>query len=345
MLRFERPNARMLSLTSRIAGWRYSLGSPYEIEQTTFSLSLWRSTHSCFDILHMQDPTVARWMDRLNRLGLSRPRVILGHGTEESKEFLGKLSYLQHLTPGYRDDYEAIRPANQMSFGIPNFIDTRRFRPPSHGTQKSALRSEFGLSPDSLVILCVAAIKRHHKRCDYLIQEFAALLAQLPVEVAGKVKLVIAGGREAETTDLIAMGKSILQDSVVFLEAVARDRLAKLYQCADIFALASLHEMMPIALLEALSTGLPATCNDAPTLRWMVGPAGHLEDISHAGGLVRQWLKMLDPAVRADLSSKARSHVEATFSEEQVLKQIWSMYRIVLTRDRNIQLPREKRGD
>jgi hypothetical protein len=45
---------------------------------------------------------------------------------------------------------------------------------------------------------------------------------------------------------------------------------------------------------------------------------------------VRQWSLLLDPAVRADLSRKARGYVEATFSESKVLEQIQAMYRAVL---------------
>jgi 1,2-diacylglycerol 3-alpha-glucosyltransferase len=327
--RTETANSCLLSVTRRLGGWRCGLGSPYEIEQTTFAFSLWHATRASFDIIHMQDPRLAYWMDRLNRLGLSRPRVILGHGTEEPDEFLHKLSYVQHLTPGYRDDYEPHCPSTQLSFGIPNFIDIERFRPPVDDAARVAARAAFNLSPDALIILSVAAIKKHHKRCDYLIQEFAQFRAQLPSELASKAKLVIAGGREAETPDVTAMGKSILDGSLVILESVDRKRLAALYQSADIFALASIHEMMPIALLEALASGLPATCNDTPTLRWMVGAAGYVEDISYPGGLVRQWSQLLDPAVRLDLSRKARAHVEATFSESIVLEQVKDMYRAV----------------
>jgi len=126
------------------------------------------------------------------------------------------------------------------------------------------------------------------------------------------------------------MAKTVLPDSHLILEAVDRTRLARLYQAADIFSIASIHEMMPIALLEGLSSGLPVSCNDTPTLRWMAGPAGHPEDISRPGGLVRQWLRLLDRDLRNDLSRKARTHVENTFSESVVLGQITAMYRAVL---------------
>jgi glycosyltransferase involved in cell wall biosynthesis len=269
-------------------------------------------------------------MDRLNRLGVSRPRVILGHGTEESTEVLKKLSYIQHLTPGYRDDYESQRPASQLSFGVPNFIDIERFCPPADAARRIAAREEFNLPSDAFVILCVAALKKTHKRCDYLIQEFAQFRAQLPVELAAKAILVIAGGRDVETPEVLALGKSLADESVLFMESVDRNRLATLYQAADIFALASLHEMMPIAMLEALSSGLPATCNSTPTLRWMAGPGGQPEDISQPGGLVRQWMRLLESQTRQHFSESARAHVESTFSEPLVLKQIQDMYKTVL---------------
>jgi glycosyltransferase involved in cell wall biosynthesis len=324
--RFEPGNMRILSLTRRLGGWRYHLGSAYDIEQTSFSVALLRATRSTYDILHVQDPTVASWTDRLNRLGLYRPRVIFGHGTEESDAYLQRFSYLQHLTPGYRDAYAPHRPSRQLSFAVPNFVDAQRFRPASDAAAKAAARAGLGVQPGALVILCVAALKRQHKRCDYIIREFAKFKAQL----APSATLVLAGGREAETPGIIDLGRSVLGDSVVFFESLDRSRLASLYQAADIFTLASLHEMMPIALLEALASGLPASCNDTPTLRWVVGPAGSPEDISQPGGLVRQWGRMIHPGVRLELSSRARAHVESTFSEPVVLRQIAEMYRGVI---------------
>jgi 1,2-diacylglycerol 3-alpha-glucosyltransferase len=324
--RFEPPNKRLLSITRRLGGWRYSLGSAYDIEETSFSVALWRATHAGYDILHVQDPAVATWMDRLNRLGLYRPRVIFGHGTEESDTYLRRFSYLQHVTPGYRDAYEPYRHSRQMSFAVPCFVDTRCFRPPADATARAAARAAFGLPPDTLIILCVAALKQRHKRCDYVIEEFAQLKAQLSPNAI----LVLAGAREAETPGIIDLGRSLLGDSAIFFESLDRNRLALLYQAADIFALGSLHEVFGISLLEALACGLPATCNDTPTLRWVVGPAGYPEDISRPGGLVRQWSRMVDHSVRRELSHSARVHVESTFSEPVVLRQIADMYRAVL---------------
>jgi len=316
--RFDQSTQRWVNRLSRVGGWRFGFGSGYQAEQSTFTHSLWRRICRDYDLLHVQDPWVALLMDRLHRLGISRPRVILAHGTEEPPATLARYSVLQHLAPCYVEDWEAHRPAGQSVFAIPNFVDTDRFRP---GDARAA-RREWGLPEDHLLVLCVAAIKRHHKRVDWLIQEFAEFSRRTAVPAT----LVISGGRETETDAVMAEGKALLGDRVRFLERVPRERIHTLYQAADVFALASLHEMMPIALLEALSSGLPIACNDTPTLRWMAGSAGSPRALNREGGMVEQLTALCNPASRAEQSHAARLHAETTFSEPVVVQQMLGMY-------------------
>lgn len=316
--RFDDTTQQWVNRLSRVGGWRFGFGSGYQAEQTTFTRSLWRRIRRDYDLLHVQDPWVALLMDRLHQLGLSRPRVILAHGTEEPPASLARYSVLQHLAPCYVDDWEAHRPARQSVFAIPNFVDTDRFRP----GDRLAARREWRLPEDHLLVLCVAAIKRHHKRVDALIQEFA----EFSRTSATPATLVVSGGREAETDAVIAEGQALLGDRVRFLERVPRERIHTLYQAADVFALASLHEMMPIALLEALASGLPIACNDTPTLRWMTGPAGSPRDLAREGSMTEQLAYLSTPATRARHAQAARLHAESTFSEPVVVRQILSMY-------------------
>src|SRR5262249_41564649 len=92
--RVSRPNRWCVASTAALGGWRYGFGSPYQTEQTTFTFGLWKRIWRHYHILHVQDPWVAVLMERLWRTGLSRPRVILAHGTEESPEMLRKFSHL-----------------------------------------------------------------------------------------------------------------------------------------------------------------------------------------------------------------------------------------------------------
>jgi glycosyltransferase involved in cell wall biosynthesis len=320
--RFHPATAALVRRFRALGGWRYGFGSTYQLEQTTFALSLWRAVRHGFDILHVQDPWVGLLMHRLHRLGLSRPRVILAHGTEEEPAFLARFASLQHLAPCYDEEWRARRPRGQFTCGVPNFVDTELYRP---GDRLTARRM-WNFDPDSLIVFSAAAIKRRHKRIDVLLTAFHRFL-----ELTGRnATLVIAGSREADTDSLIQRGENLLGNRVRFLVGVDRSRMPELYRAADIFALASLHEMMPIALLEALASGLPAACNDTPVLRWMVGPAGYPESIVDAGALAAQLCVLANDARRREMSAMARDHAVATFSQRAVLPAYLEMYKRVM---------------
>ena len=324
--RFDATTTRIVKLLRGLGGWRYGLGSGYQAEETTFALNLWLRVANDYDILHVQDPTVAIILDRLNRAGLSRPRVIIGHGTEENVKTLQRYSYLQHLAPWYMEDYAPDKPARQMNFAVPNFIDCDRFVPGN----KCAARKQWGLPQGSLIFLCVAAIKKVHKRIDYLIEEFAAFAERANVDV----QLVIAGGREEDTDSLRQMGSRLLKGRVLFFENVQRSRIPSLYQASDVFVLTSLKEMFPVALLEAMSSGLAVLCNKTPVLEWIVRSGGAAIDLSRAGALADAFIQTSSSGEIPARAVRARCRVEELFSETTVITQIEQMYETVLSRKR-----------
>lgn len=305
-----------------LGGWRYGCGSPYELEQTSFALPLWRRIQHRFDILHVQDPAIALCLEAARRRGLSRAKVIYANGTGEGTEVMRRFAHLQLLTNEARDAWMPARPPGQSVFTIPNFIDTDRFSP---GDQVRA-RQSLGLPAEGLIVLCCAAIRRFHKRIDYLLDEFASVASALPPDTV----LVIAGGREDDTDSLIAAGTQRLGNRVRFLPDLPRARMPELYRAADLFTLASLHEMFGIVLLEAMATGLPVLCHDAPGFRRVVGPGGLYRDLSAAGGLAGGLMALCDPATRVALSSAARAHVVRHYAEDVVVPDIIAMYGAVL---------------
>ena len=321
--RFAPETRRVVNVLKHFGGWHYGFGSGYDSEQTTFTISLWTRVHRDFDILHVKDPGIALWMDRLNRLGLSRPRVIISHGTEEEICTLQRYSYLQHMAPAHLEAYRPYSPPRQLNFMIPNFVNTSKF---SRG-DRIAARRQWGLPDDGLVFLCVSAIRKFHKRIDYLIEEFTAFRRSTKQPAA----LVIAGAREAETDELLALGRSLCGDKIKFLEAVPRNKIPSLYHAADAFVLASLHEMFGNVFLEAMACGLPIICNETQVTKWVVGPAGIFVDLSRSGRLADAFQKMAVPCEREKLARQARPYVEGHFSEPVVLDQILEMYRQVLT--------------
>jgi glycosyltransferase involved in cell wall biosynthesis len=63
-----------------------------------------------------------------------------------------------------------------------------------------------------------------------------------------------------------------LSASMKFLGLLPPARIAELLSASDVFALSSAYEGMPMALLEALGTGLPVACTDVGEVRLVVQP-------------------------------------------------------------------------
>ena len=310
------------SVTHHLGGWRYGMSNAGEVEQTSFAFALWRHVRRDFDVVHVQDPAIARWLEVAHRRGLSRPRVIYANGTGEAAPTVRRFAYLQQLTPQAQQEWESEKPAGQLVFMIPNFIDTTRFVP----GDAAAARAALGLPPNALIVLCCAAIRRYHKRIDYLLTEFAAAAAGAGREMI----LVVAGGHETDSDELIAMGRQLLGDRVRFLTNLPRDVMPTVYQAADLFVLTSLFEMFGIVLIEAMATGLPLICHDTPAFRYVAGPAAIYADLRPAGALAGALHSALADGRLAALAQAARPHVLEHFAEPIVISQIIAMYQAVL---------------
>ena len=320
---------KLMRIIPRRFCWRLGFGSSVAAEQTTFALSLLpHLRREAIDILHVQDPLVALIVHRARRLGLVRTLTILGHGTEESYDFLRKLTYLHFLTP---QQLEAAREAGVWKptwTAIPNFINTGVFRP----GRSDSLRDELGIPRDALVVLTTAAIRRDHKRIDYLLDEFAHFLR---TNLSRPTWLVVAGGWERETDELVQRGCQMLGDRVRFLVRFPRERMAELYRLADLFTLCSLREMLGIVLLEASASGLCCIVHRHPVMQWVVGPGGVSIDMAVPGSLAAALGSLLgDAGRRRVLGDLARQHCLENFAQDRVVDSILDYYRFVFEKGR-----------
>lgn len=307
--------------------WRWGLKSDYGIEQATF----WRSLEphlrvGHFDILHVQDPMLAFWCRRARAAGRLQTREILAHGTEEPSSFLKQFQFVQHLAPWHQERVEGEVGAGACWTALPNFVDCRSFRSPI-GDEKAQARKRWGVSTGAKVVGCVAAIKRDHKRLDHLINEFIKLSRNSP-SAAQPWELIIAGARTSDTEVIEAMA-SAAGGSIRILTDLSRDDMPALYWAMDLFVLPSLFEMMPIALLEALATGLPTMTHTHPVLDWMAGEGGRRIDMKMPGILALE-LQGMTGGWLAQAASQARNRAETVFDEPVVIQGYLAYYRRVL---------------
>jgi glycosyltransferase involved in cell wall biosynthesis len=214
------------------------------------------------DILHIQAIGPALMTPLARMLGLRV--VVTHHGPDYDRQKWGKLAKSAlHLGEycGMRFSHarivisEVIRQLVRKNHGqecalIPNGVNI----PSRHGTVSTL--NFYNLQPQRYVLLVSRFVpeKRHHD----LIQAFTQ------ANLDGW-KLVLVGG--ADHPD--GYTRSVLEaaqdsPSIVCTGFQTGAALKELYEHAGIFVLPSSHEGLPIALLEAMSYGLPAIASDIP---------------------------------------------------------------------------------
>jgi len=314
-LRRSHPLAQRLVDWAPASAWRLGLHQTYDLEQTTFALSvLPHLVRNRYDLIHLQDPWIAYLLEKTRKLhGAS---VILGHGTEEAPWLLRRFQHVQELTPFYLSRHGDI--GDRQWFAVPNFVDTTRFRP----GDKAAARRELGLPADAFIVLSAAALNRSKKRLDWLAREFAA--ANRP-----DACLVLAGARELETPTLREEITQRLGDRVRILENVPHHRMPLLYQAADLHVICSLMEVMGISIVEAMASGVMNLVHRWGSVEWVVGDTGIALDMERPGALAGV-LSSIDLETCRTQGRLARRRAIDTFSVAAVVDQMLGMYDVVL---------------
>ena len=145
---------------------------------------------------------------------------------------------------------------------------------PGIKTDKNEARKILNLDPDKIVIICVAAWNRHHKRIDYLLKETAKL--------GPGVTLLLCGQPEKESDALKEEAAELGID--VHWRTLTQKELSVAYMAADIFVLPSLFEGLPAVIIEAGAHKLPVIAHPHMGARFALGEDYEgLTDLSKQG--------------------------------------------------------------
>ncbi|MHB0995829.1 MAG: glycosyltransferase family 4 protein [Elusimicrobiales bacterium] len=198
-------------------------------------------------------------------------------------------------------------------------------------TDRAAKRAELGLAAGDLVVLSIGNAKPQKNPGDFI--EAAARLA--PSRPGVKFVFVGGGGQlEDLRARVLARG---LADRCIFTGW--RDDSAELLAVSDIFALTSLWEGLPRALVEALRTGLPAVCyaTDGVTDILADGVNGFPVPQGDPGAFCAALARLLDDAgLRAKLAEGASATALADFDIDYMVRQQEELYTALLAaREKN----------
>jgi glycosyltransferase involved in cell wall biosynthesis len=151
--------------------------------------------------------------------------------------------------------YEKIYPDLRFSF-IPTWVDTSTFYPPPNPDDRTYSRAEFrailGLAEPKTRILTYVGRLDKQKDPLLLLNGFHEALSRLR-----NLHLVIIGDGVLRRNAEAACKTLNIREHVSFLGVQSAVQIAAALRGSHLFLLASAYEGMPVAVLEALATGLP----------------------------------------------------------------------------------------
>jgi len=202
---------------------------------------------------------------------------------------------------------------------IPNGVDTSRYRPDQ--ARRESARRELGIEER---FVWLAAGRLLWKK------DYASLLRALARQP--DAVLLIAG--EGPEGDRLRRQARELAVDARFLGA--REDLPALMNAADGFVLSSVVEGLPMVLLEAAASGVPAVATDAGGVRECVadGETGFVVPRSECDALAAAMsrLALLPAGTRAHMATAARAWAVERFDMDTVVAEWERLYRELLER-------------
>jgi len=197
---------------------------------------------------------------------------------------------------------------------IPNGVDSRRFSPGN-----SLFKTRLGYR----YILFVGRLDAV-KGLKYLIAAFRVIESRFP-----KIKLVIVGDGP-ERNQL----KRIATQNVIFTGNVLGNELIDIFRGAEIFVLPSIAEGSPLAVLEAMSCGIPVISTTVGEIPYLLSDGrGILVRPCSVGELVEAITFLLENEdVRRRMGLKSREYIKKHKDWRNILEKIEIVYRNVLNK-------------
>lgn len=121
-----------------------------------------------------------------------------------------------------------------------------------------------------------------------------------------------------------------LGDAVIFTGAVNQDQIRALYAAADIFALASFAEGIPVVLMEAMAMSIPCVTTWITGIPELIrnGEDGLLVAPSDAAGLAQAIARLMDdPELRRQLGEAGRDRVSAKYHLNHNIDRLAAIFR------------------
>lgn len=194
---------------------------------------------------------------------------------------------------------------------------------------RKQVREELSISEPVLALGIVASltVEKDHKS---LFLSLSKLLVDIP-----HIKLIVVG-EGGVREDLEGYAKELnIEKSIVFLGH--RPDVQKLLSGLDVFVLPSLREGLPMALLEAMSAGLPVVTSHVGAIPQVIedGCNGYMISPGQHDQLTERLMSLLSSScLRKGMGKEARKTVTQHFSRERMVKSYTDVYTNIQSSER-----------
>jgi glycosyltransferase involved in cell wall biosynthesis len=277
------------------------------------------------DLLHIHaiGPAVMVPLARLLRLRV----VVTHHGADYQREKWGPLAKLvlqageacgmlfghQRIAVSkVMRDFMKRKYAVDCAY-IPNGVEV-----PNLPKTKGAL-VEFDLQPQKYVLM-VGRVVPEKRQVD--------LVAAFNKACLDGWKLVLVGGSDHDSSYARAIKEMVANSRGVIMAGVQiGSRLQELYTHAGAFVLPSSHEGLPIAIMEALSYGIPVVASDIPANREIGLDRSYYFPVGDVGALAAKLGLLSDPMWSREAKKNTRRCLAAKQSWQSVAEHTVKLYR------------------
>lgn len=288
-----------------------------------------------YDIISCHSPS-GGFFGRLAAKGIDTRVIYTAHGFHfwNGSPLINQLAYknMERLAAHWTDtlmtinpeDYEAARTFRYKPGGgavyVPGVgVDVHGIQ--SLRTDKKEIRKSLGIPEDAFVLYSIGELiprKNHIFVLRTLLEEFKA---------DSNLFYLISGGGELEELSSF-IHEHDLESQVKLLGF--REDARKLMFGMDVFVFPSLQEGLPVAVIEAMSAGLPVIASDIRGNHDLIrnGENGYLYSVNDKEAFLQYYHRLKeDSGLRLKLSEAAQNDAEQ-YSIEEVQPRIMSLYHI-----------------
>lgn len=205
---------------------------------------------------------------------------------------------------------------------VPNGVDIRALR---KGIAPAS-RLDFGFTEENVILIYVGRVA-HEKNLSFLINSFNGVVQACP-----NARLMIVGdGPERKLLEEKSLSMGI-NEFIKFTGMVPYEQVCRYLSMADIFVTASVTEVHPLSVIEAMAVGLPVLGIRSPGIGDTVqdGITGYLVKTEDLAAYTAMMVKLiLDPKLRNEMGEASGIASEA-FAIENTSANMVSLYQEVI---------------